>query len=142
MNNHDKILEKLQITLKMIYELTDFDNITTDNAKKSREYGRKADKYIKQLIETNEGIEKYKSWLSSKEDYLRWNSALNLYPLFPKKCYNVLLECEKKCNDNIRKSSMKTILLSYSKNIDDDNIFYKKLKKLYNTDNLALLCKE
>lgn len=37
---------------------------------------------------------------------------------------------------------MKTILLSYSKNIDDDNIFYKKLKKLYNTDNLALLCKE
>lgn len=95
MNNHDKILEKLQFTLKMIYELTDFDNITTDNAKKSREYGRKADKYIKQLIETNEGIEKYKSWLSSKEDYLRWNSALNLYPFFPKKCYNVLLECEK-----------------------------------------------
>ncbi|CCV64846.1 hypothetical protein BN85412690 [Alteracholeplasma palmae J233] len=149
MIDYNIILTKLNQTLTIIRELTSVEFISnqevTDvdkNAKKSIKLGKKADEYICQLVRSKEGIEKYRYWLSSTIDYQRWNAAFNMYPLFPKECFKILLECEKKCNEELEKSDMNVVINLYSKSFDNDNILYRRLKKIYNVDDLSLISRE
>lgn len=142
MKEYDLILKELKYLIKQIDELTSFDNLSSENSKMSRECRKKADKCIQQLIQTDEGIEKYKSWLLLDDYNLKWNAALNLYPLYPKECLDSLIECNRLCNDKLIKSSMEDVIAAYKKPISDNNIFHLKLKKLYKIDNLSTLNKE
>ncbi len=142
MNKYDDILEMLFKSLVEIETLTSFDNLSVQNAKKSRLLGKKIDDCARKLVNNEEGIEKYKLWLTSDNISLKWNSALNLFHLYPKKCLISLIECEEKCLDKLLKSSMNDVIINYSKGISDDNVFIKRLISLYNKDDLLSLNRE
>ena len=94
MDKYEEILENLNFLIKEIEDLTKFDNLSADNARKTRILSKKMENYIVLLINSNEGIEKYKKWLFSNDISLKWNAALTLFPLYPKKCLKILSECE------------------------------------------------
>ncbi len=141
MIDYKEVLDTLEHAIKKIEELTAIDNLSLENAKQSRAYGKIADKCIMKLVKTDEGVNMYKKWLDSSDDNLKWSAGLYLFPIFPKKCLKVLIECERINNNKLAESCMKSIIEAYKKPLNDDNIFYKRLKKLYKTENLELLNK-
>lgn len=142
MTNYDEILKLLDDALKEIEKLTDFENLSKENSKKSQLLGKNVDKYVSKLISNNDGIEKYKTWLFTNDVSLKWNAALNLYPIFPKMCLNALAECEIECYDTLKKSSMNAVIEAYKKSKNNNNIFIKRLQKLYKINNLSVLNRE
>ena len=142
MEKYEEILEKLSILIKKIEELTKFDNLSADNARETRNIGKKIDNYIVLLINTNEGVEKYKKWLLSNDISLKWNAALNLFPLYPKKCLEIMRECENITIDKLVKTSMNDVIREYNKGLNDNNAFIVRLKKNYSTNDLTLLNRE
>ena len=129
MYKYDEILEKLNFLIKEIKDLTKFDNLSADNARKTRILSKKMDNYIVLLINTNEGVEKYKKWFISNDISLKWNVALNLFPLYAEKCLKILSECKNKTSDKLVKTSMNDVIREYNKGLNENNVFIVRLKK-------------
>lgn len=140
MVDYNEILTRLKDTLIEIESLTSFENLSIENAKKSRKLGKTVDKYVKELVTNSEGVTIYKVWLNEDDTTLKWNAGLNLFPIFPQKCLQVLEECEKECSDKLAKSSMQAVIIAYQRGVNTDNIFIDRLKKIYRTDDLTKLC--
>jgi hypothetical protein len=136
MINYDKILNQLKIDIIRNDDLTNICNLTKDNAKISRRLGKSIEKNIINLVNSKEGIEKYKLWLQADDIQLKWSAALNLFPLFPNECLEVLTDCKNNCSDTLKKSSMNDVITNYQKGLNSNNIFIQRLKKIYKTDDL------
>lgn len=142
MDKYEEILEKLNFLIRENEDLTKFDNLSADNARKTRILSKKMENYIVLLINANEVIEKYKKWLSSNDISLKWNAALNLFPVYPKKCLKIFDECENKSSDKLVKTSMNDVIQEYNKGLNDNNVFIVRLKKIYSTNDLTHLNRE
>ena len=142
MINYDKILNQLEIDIICNEEITQSANLTPDTAKNSRKLGKSIEKNVIKLVGNEEGIKKYMLLFQSENIACQWNVALNLFPLFPKKCLETLIKCKNNCSDSLKKSSMNDVITNYQKGLNSNNISVLRLKKLYRTENLNLLSRE
>lgn len=89
------------------------------------------------------GFLKYKLWLDSEDLDLKWNVAFNLIPLYPIECFNKLIECEEKSEDNsLENLSMNNVINAYKCGISSNNIFTQRLKRIYKVNDLNQLNRE
>ncbi len=141
--NFDIVLENIKVKLKEIKKISDFNNLTPENSKKTRKLGNEIEKNIIKIVNDDLGILKYKLWLDSEDLDLKWNAAFNLIPLYPMECFKKLIECEEKNNnDSLEKLSMNNVINAYKCGLTSDNIFTQRLKRIYKIDDLNQLNRE
>jgi hypothetical protein len=129
--------------IELVIKLADYDkasNIVNDenyNYKVSLKIGKKINSLAKKLI--NIDIEKFIKLLDHDNILVRENSAEYLYPLYPNKCINIMIEY----SNNIEKELDKIKINSKLQGLKRKDPFFENLyKELYNVNDLASLNKE
>lgn len=140
MKTYEDYLEEY---IELVIKLADYDkasNIVNDesyNYKVSLKIGKKINSLAKRLI--NMDIEKFIKLLDHDNILVRENSAEYLYPLYPNKCLNIMIEY----SNGIEKELDKIKINSKIQGLKKKNSFFEKLyKELYNVNDLASLNKE
>lgn len=140
MKTYEDYLEEY---IELVIKLADYDkasNIVNDesyNYKVSLKIGKKINSLAKRLI--NMDIEKFIKLLDHDNILVRENSAEYLYPLYPNKCLNIMIEY----SNNIEKELDKIKINSKIQGLKRKDPFFEKLyKELYNVNDLASLYKE
>ncbi len=140
MKTYEDYLEEY---IELVIKLADYDkasNIVNDesyNYKVSLKIGKKINSLAKRLI--NMDIEKFIKLLDHDNILVRENSAEYLYPLYPNKCLNIMIEY----SNGIEKELDKIKINSKIQGLKKKNPFFEKLyKELYNVNDLASLNKE
>ena len=133
----------LEEYIELVIKLADYDkasNIVNDesyNYKVSLKIGKKINSLAKRLI--NMDIEKFIKLLDHDNILVRENSAEYLYPLYPNKCLNIMIEY----SNGIEKELDKIKINSKIQGLKKKNPFFEKLyEELYNVNDLASLNKE
>ena len=128
-----EILEEIIKDEIFLFEYTAIDNISSEDydPKLTVKIGKRIDKNISTLLQTDDGIKELKSLLDMSDIRLNFVAARYLYPLDPKFYTNILMKYKKSLKEDINIYEVETLMSGLSKK---QKVFIDQYKKLYGED--------
>lgn len=135
-----EILEEIIKDEIFLFEYTAMDNLSREDydPKLTVKVGKRIDKNISILLQTDDGIKELKSLLEMDDIRLNFVAARYLYPLDPKFYTNILMKYKKSLKENINIYEIETLMSGLSKK---QKVFIDQFKKLYGEDRFEELNK-
>ena len=135
-----EILEEIIKDEIFLFEYTSIDNLTKEDydPKLTVKVGKRIDKNISTLLQTDDGIKELKSLLNMNDIRLNFVAARYLYPLDPKFYTSILMKYKKSLNEDINIYEIETLISGLSKK---QKVFIDQYKKLYGEDRFEELNK-
>ena len=112
-----EILEEIIKDEIFLFEYTSIDNLTKEDydPKLTVKVGKRIDKNISTLLQTDDGIKELKSLLNMNDIRLNFVAARYLYPLDPKFYTSILMKYKKSLNEDINIYEIETLISGLSK---------------------------
>lgn len=135
-----EILEEIIKDEIFLFEYTSIDNLTREDydPKLTVKVGKRIDKNISTLLQTDDGIKELKSLLNMNDIRLNFVAARYLYPLDPKFYTSILMKYKKSLKEDINIYEIETLISGLSKK---QKVFIDQYKKLYGEDRFEELNK-
>lgn len=135
-----EILEEIIKDEIFLFEYTDMENLSKEDydPKLTIKIGKRIDKNISVLLQTDEGIKEFKSLLDSNDMRLNFVAARYLYPLDPKFYTKILLKYKKSLTKNINIYELETLMNGLN---HKQKVFMDQFKKLYGEERFEELNK-
>lgn len=135
-----EILEEIIKDEIFLFEYTSIDNLTKEDydPKLTVKVGKRIDKNISTLLQTDDGIKELKSLLNMNDIRLNFVAARYLYPLDPKFYTSILMKYKKSLKEDINIYEIETLISGLSKK---QKVFIDQYKKLYGEDRFEELNK-
>ncbi len=135
-----EILEEIIKDEIFLFEYTSIDNLTRENydPKLTVKVGKRIDKNISTLLQTDDGIKELKSLLNMNDIRLNFVAARYLYPLDPKFYTSILMKYKKSLKEDINIYEIETLISGLRKK---QKVFIDQYKKLYGEDRFKELNK-
>ena len=125
-----KILEEVINDELFLFKYTEVSNMLKDsyNPKLTVKVGKRIDKNISKLLQTDDGVLKLKSLLEKNDIRLNFVAARYLYPLDPSFYSTILIKYKESLKEKIRISEIETLISGLEKR---QKVFVDQYKNLY-----------
>lgn len=140
-NNNDLVQDFVNLSTEL-YNYTCSNNMLGNpkyDAKYSVKLGKSLDKVVNRIISSHNDMNEFIDLLDSKNLLTSYLVAEYLYPLYPKKCINIMKAFYNELEDKIDKYTVKTKIDGIT---SQESFFMDSYKELYNTDDLQSLNRE
>lgn len=127
-----KMIEEFVQDELLLKEITKIDNVIKSDydAKLSVKIGKRIDKNIKAILQSNCGIEEFRKLLKHDNVFIRFIAARYLYPLNPKECEKIMNDYKNTLTDKLEISNTEDIIQGLKSN---KKIFMDQFKEIYDS---------
>ena len=134
---------KIEQLKEIIIKLHNINKIQNDfsktNIKESLKLGTKFNKLLKELLNSEEGIQELKKLIHDEDPIVCFVISRNLYPLYPSMTMSIMKCYKENIDDPLEKMRVNDVIFGFE---TKQPVFMNQFKKLYNTDNLESLNRE
>lgn len=125
-----EIVEEIIKDEIFLFEYTNTDNFFSADfdSKLTVKIGKRIDKNISLLLQTDDGIKEFKSLLDMDDVRLNFVAARYLYPLDPEFYTKIFIKYKMSLKEDINKYEIETLMLGLS---NKQKVFVDQFKKLY-----------
>lgn len=125
----------------LLKEYSKVDNLSAPNydAKFTIKIGKRINRNLELILQSQEGINEFQKLLTSENDYIKFLVARFLYPVMKKESMSIMKNYLKTLKDKIEIFEVKTVIEGLKNN---QKVFVDQFKKLYGCDDLDSLNQE
>ena len=122
-------------------EISQTENYLSDayDPKESQKIGKRFDRNMEILLKTEEGIAELYKLLEGENSHIRFMAARYLFPIYPKKCLDILIDYRTALTDDRERMEVNNVIDGL---IQNRKVFIEQYKRLYGCDDLSPLSRE